>query len=474
MIRDYDDSIAYLERLVATPIRNDPGAGLERARLLLSWVGNPQQRFATLHVTGSSGKGSTSAMAASILRAAGYRVGIFSSPHLEHYTERIAVNSEPISAADWTRLLNRLYPFVEEMASGARPGYTLGRPALLQVLWPLAALYFVERGVDVAVVEVGMGGRYDSTNANNAAVSVITNVSLEHTRYLGATIAEIAHHKAGVAKPGGAVVTAAQDPQALHVIAAECAALGTALWHVAEIPSPSGSVGGEVAQPSFPSKRAGESEPLHPGSPSGEGVYYSGDESCLLVSTPSRDYHDLRLGLIGRHQRANAACAIAAVDALGALGIAHADENAVRRGVTEAYLPGRLERVAADPLTILDGAHNPDAAHTLSVALRDLFPHQRIVLLLGILGDKDIPAMVDALAPLAQCIVVTEPPWEGRMGKGSDVAAVAQRHLQDVTLIPAVPVALAEAQQRARALQAPLVVAGSLILVGAVRPTFTT
>ena len=258
MIHDYDEAIAYLERLVATPVRNDPGAGLERARLLLARVGDPHQRFVTLHVTGSSGKGSTAAMAASILRAAGYRVGVFASPHLESYTERIAVDGAAISPSDWTRLLNRLRPFVEEMAAGELPGYTLGRPALLQVLWPMAALYFAERGVEVAVVEVGMGGRYDSTNANNAVVSVITNVSLEHTQHLGATVAEIAHHKAGVAKAGGIVITAADDPAALAVIIQDCATVGAALWQVSPHPPPLSLCAreGSVA-PSYPAP------PLH-------------------------------------------------------------------------------------------------------------------------------------------------------------------------------------------------------------------
>src|SRR5579864_5841215 len=132
VIREYDESIEYLERLVATPVRNDPGAGLERARLMLAHLGDPQERFATLHVTGSSGKGSTSTMAAAMLRAAGYRTGAFTSPHLEEYTERIAVDGEPIARADWTRLLNRLLPLIEQMIAGTLPGYALGRPALLQ------------------------------------------------------------------------------------------------------------------------------------------------------------------------------------------------------------------------------------------------------------------------------------------------------------------------------------------------------
>lgn len=450
MIHDYDEAIAYLERLVATPVRNDPGAGLERARLLLEHVGAPHQRFVTLHVTGSSGKGSTAAMSAAMLRAAGYRVGVFASPHLESYTERIAVDGVPISPRDWTRLLNRLRPYVDEMAAGSLPGYTLGRPALLQVLWPMAALYFAECGVDVAVIEVGMGGRYDSTNTNNAVVAVITNVTLEHTRQLGATVAEIAQHKAGVAKPGGIVVTAAQDSAALEVIADECGTVGAALWRV----SP---------------------HPPTPSLPSGEGercgiVTFSGDDARLAVTTPLRDHHDLHLGLRGRHQRANAACAIAAIDALQTLGLAQVSREAVGRGLAEAFIAGRLEWAAEDPPTLLDGAHNPDATRTLAVALRDLFPRQPVVLLLGILGDKDIVAMVDALAPLAQAIIVTEPPWEGRMGKGAEVAAAAERHLRDITLVPDVSAALALAQGRARERAAPLVVAGSLILVGAVRP----
>ncbi|HKC73141.1 MAG TPA: Mur ligase family protein [Chloroflexota bacterium] len=437
MIHDYDEAVAYLEHLVATPVCNEPGAGLARARLMLAHVGDPQERFATLHVTGSSGKGSTAAMAAAILRAAGYRTGIFSSPHLEAYTERIAVDGAPIAPSDWTRLLNRLHPFVEQMAGGALSGYTLGRPALLQVLWPMAALYFAERGVEVAVVEVGMGGRYDSTNANNARVAVVTNVSLEHTQHLGATVAEIAYHKAGVAKPSGIVITAAQDPAARAPIAAECARQGATLWRA---------------------------------TPEGDGeVRFTDDEAGLCIATPARTHGGLRLGLRGRHQHANAACAVAAVDALEALGIVRVAGDAVSRGLAAAYVPGRLEQVADDPVTLLDGAHNPDAARALAAALRDLFPGQPLVLLLGILADKDVAAMVEALAPLARAVVVTEPPWEGRMGQAHTVAHAAERYLPDVIVVPAVGAAFTAAQQRARDLGGPLVVAGSLILVGAVR-----
>jgi dihydrofolate synthase/folylpolyglutamate synthase len=250
-------------------------------------------------------------------------------------------------------------------------------------------------------------------------------------------VAEIAYHKAGVAKPGGILITAAQDPDALAAIAAECARQGATLRRV---------------------------------TPGGDGeVRFTGDEAGLCIATPARRYSDLRLGLWGRHQHANAACAVAAVDALEALGIVRVAGDAVRRGLAAACVPGRLEHVADDPVTLLDGAHNPDATRALAATLRELFPGQPLVLLLGILADKDVAAMVEALAPLARAVVVTEPPWEGRMGQAYAVAHAAERYLPDVIVVSEVGAAFTAAQQRARNLGGPLVVAGSLILVGAVR-----
>ncbi len=448
MLHTYDDAIAYLERLVASPVQAAFEAGPARARLLLARAGAPQERFATLHVTGSAGKGSTATLAATILRAAGYRTGLFTSPHLRDYTERIQVDGAPIAGADWTRLLERLRPFIEEMSGDAIPGYALGRPALTEMLWTLAALYFAERAVDIAVVEVGVGGRYDPTVVNSARVEVITNVSLEHTRRLGPTVAAIAAHKAGIVKPHGILVTAVADPAALDVIVDECARQHATLWRVT------------------PDEGGGD-------------VRYAATDAGLRVATPAHIYKDLRLGLLGRHQRANAACAAGAVDALGVLGVARADEDAVRLGLAETRMPGRLEWIAGDPPALLDGAHTPDAARALAVALREILPQApeaRPVLLLGILGDKDIPAMVGALAPLAAAVVVTEPPWERRAGAAAIVAAEIRRYLPApaVTLVPDSATALAQAQELARSRGVPLVVTGSLILVGAARSLLAT
>jgi len=285
---------------------------------------------------------------------------------------------------------------------------------------------------------VGMGGRYDSTNVNNARVAVLTNVTLEHTAVLGTTTAAIASHKAGVAKPGGILVTAAGDPDALAVIAAECARQGTALWRVT-----AATGDGEVR------------------------VGAAGDD--LSISTPTHTYKGLRLAMLGRHQRLNAACAVAAIDALAEQAVAYVPPEAVAAGLAHVRVPGRLERVADSPVTVLDGAHNTDAARALAAALPEIFPGQRPVLLLGILGDKDVAAMVAALAPLAGAVIVTEPPWAGRTGEAAEVAHAARDYVDEVALDEEVARALALAQGRARALGTPLVVAGSLILVGEVR-----
>jgi dihydrofolate synthase/folylpolyglutamate synthase len=227
----------------------------------------------------------------------------------------------------------------------------------------------------VAVVEVGMGGRYDSTNANNARVAVVTNVSLEHTQHLGATVAEIADHKAGVAKPGAILITAAQHPDARAAIATECARQGATLWRV---------------------------------TPGGDGeVRYSGEEAGLCIATPARTYSGLHLGLRGHHQHANAACAVAAVDALEALGLVRVAGDAVSRGLAAAYLPGRLEQLADDPVTLLDGAHNPDAAQALTAALYEAFQWDRLHLVMAMFGDKDVETVAGLIAPLADRAYVT-------------------------------------------------------------------
>ncbi len=436
-IDGYDAAIAYLEEFIARPILAREQAGLARISALLDAVGHPERAFATIQVTGTNGKGSTTTVAAAILQQAGHRTGAFTSPHLQSYRERIAIDGDPIDEESWVRLLRFLQPMLERMEANELPGYTQGRPAFLEILWTMACLYFVERHVRCVVAEVGLGGRLDPTTVNNARVATITNVSLDHTERLGHTVEAIAAEKAGLIKPGQIVVSAATDG-ALAVIRATCRERGATLWVV-----------GEDAEVRLTSEGAGP-------------------DASFAIHTPLRTHNGLRLGMRGAHQRLNAACAVGAADALVTQEDIAVPPDAVATGLLAARFPGRLEVIAGQPEILLDGAHNAAGAAALAAALQSLYAGRRIVLVLGILGDKDLVAITALLSPLAAVVIVTEPPSESRAGFAGDVAAESRRHNPWVEVVADPQAALA----RAQALAGPddlVVVAGSLYLVGALR-----
>lgn len=433
----YAAAISYIEGLTARPLLSHEEVGLARIEALLAAIGHPERRFTAIQVAGTNGKGSTTTMAAAILRSAGHRTGAFTSPHLQSYRERIAVDGDPLDAASWVRLLNRLLPVLARMEADDLPGYTYGRAAFLEVLWAMACLAFVEREVRCAAVETGLGGRLDPTTANTAAVAVLTNVSLDHMERLGRTVEAIAAEKAGLIKPGQLVISAAAGA-ALPVIRAACAERGATFWHVGE--------GGEV-------------QIMEEG---------AGEVQALTIETPLRAHRGIRLGMLGQHQHANAACAVAAVDALSVRAGIEIPLAAVLDGLAEARIPGRMELIAGSPEILMDGAHNAAGAAALAEALRTYQGGRRIVLLLGILGDKDMATITDRLTPLAAAVIVSEPPWSSRAGFSAQVADRARSHVAHVE----VHTQPAEALARARALAGAddlIVVAGSLYLVGAVR-----
>ncbi len=434
---DYASSIAYLEDLVTRPLRSREEVGLARMDALFALLDHPERPFHTIQVAGTNGKGSTTTMAATILRQAGYRTGAFTSPHLQHYRERIAVDGTAIDEASWVRLLNTMQPALVRMETDDVAGYRLGRAAFLEILWAMACLYFAEQGVRCVVVETGLGGRLDPTTVNAARVAVITNVSLDHVERLGHTVEAIATEKAGLIKAGQIVVSAATGG-ALEVIGETCLRRGATLWDV----GPTGLVRIEVA----------DERP----------------DTALTIVTPRSKHRNLLPALAGAHQRLNAACAVAAVDALvEQTGLIVADE-ASAAGLRMARIAGRMERIPGRPELLLDGAHNAAGAAALAAELRTTECARRIILLLGILGDKDMAEITDQLAPLAAAVVVSEPPWQERAGFGARVADYARRHVAAVEVVPDPAAALA----RVRALAHPedlVVVAGSLYLVGAVR-----
>lgn len=352
--------------------------GLERVAACLAALGDPHLRVPCVHVGGTNGKGSTAMFLAEALTACGLRTGLFTSPPLEFFGERVRLNGALLDDA----AVPALY---RSVLAAAPPGMTQ-----FEVITALAFLYFAEVGADVMVVEVGLGGRLDSTNVVTPEVSVITNVGLEHSEHLGGTVAAIAAEKGGIVKPGIPLVTAAQG-EALAVLER----LGT------ERNAPVYALGRDF--------RVTQSAP---------GIL---DYQGLEV-----EWHRVGYGLLGAHQADNLALALAALEVLAARGwqLSEAD---VRRGIAATFWPGRLERCGSAPTVVLDGAHNPHASRVLAAALRDRFTYRRLWLVLGILGDKDAHSILADLVPLAHRLVLTASASVRALAP-ADLLAVAQRY----------------------------------------------
>jgi dihydrofolate synthase / folylpolyglutamate synthase len=409
--------------------------GLATIQRLLSLLDDPQTGIPAVHIGGTNGKGSTAAMLDAILRAAGCRTGLYTSPHLLSFTERIRVDGEPIGEAEVVALTEKLKALC---AVHFTPEATLPvddlppHPTFFELTTAMAFLHFRRRAVEAAVIEVGLGGRLDATNVIQPRVTVITNIALEHQEYLGRTLTEIAGEKAGIIKTGTPIVTAARG-DALEVIRQRAAHLQAPVVFVPE------AYRWEVRESSL----VGQTFDL-------EG--------------PRRRYEALRVALAGRHQVENAVLAVAAAEAAQDLGFS-LDAAAIRRGLAETAWPGRLQVVQDRPRIILDGAHNPAGTEALAAFLAE---HRaalgRLILVFGVLQDKDWKTMLGLLAPLADQIILTRPPGE----RGADPAALlpaAQRHAR--TTMAADPErALAQAREAARA-EDTILVAGSLYTVAA-------
>jgi len=385
---NYDEALAFLAGLT----RFGVNLGLGRIEELLERLGNPHLALKVLHVGGTNGKGSTVAMLSSILKAAGYRAGAFTSPHLHSYTERFQINGAEITRERLAELIGEIRPHLESMVM---EGYE--HPTEFEVGTALAFLYFFRERVDFLVMEVGLGGEIDSTNVARSIISVITNVAMDHMDYLGNSVWEIARVKAGIIKPGVPVVTAAAG-EGLEVIERVCR----------EKHSPLTVVGRDVSWEEISV------------STSGQRFLFKGFEGT----------YDIELPLLGRHQQVNAAAAAAAAEILMRKGVAVSREH-VRQGLAGTRWPGRLEIMCREPLVVIDGAHNPHAAGSLSRALEDFFPGRKVVLVIGMLEDKERAKVVGELAPLARAVVVTRPD-SPRAGNWRELASMAGRHVNEV------------------------------------------
>lgn len=391
---------------------------LATTRRMLGQLGNPQEAFAAIHIAGTNGKGSVAAALASILTCAGYRVGLYTSPHLIHFNERICVDGRQITDDE----VLAAYRAVQQVDSGER------QPTFFEYTTAMALHVFGQRKVQWAVIETGMGGRLDATNVLCPALCVITNVALEHRTYLGRRLAQIAGEKAGIIKPQIPVVTAVQQPAAVAAIAKTAAAKTAPLYRL---------------KTHFSTRR------------SGNGTFvYHGMRHC---------WPEMHTPLQGNHQIQNAALTLAACEILKLAGN-RLPLRAIRAGLAQTRWPGRLEIVQTDPLVILDGAHNLIAARRLAGYLAGHFKDRPVTLVVGILDDKPYAAMLRCLVPLCRRIVLTRP--------AIDRALPPRILLQQVkklgataTVIEAVP----DAVRQAIATAAPdevVCVAGSLYTVG--------
>ena len=416
---DYEKKISYLY----APETFD----LARVEKLLALLDNPHLHFKSIHIAGTKGKGSVAAMSESILRAAGYRTGLYTSPHLHTFRERIQVDGRLIPEETVASLTERLQPLVSQIE-----GITT-----FEIMTALGFLYFVEQGVEFAVLEVGMGGRLDATNVVKPLVAVITSLSYDHTQILGETLPLIAREKAGIIKHKACVVSAPQAPEAMAVIEEVCREQDAELTVI------------------------GRDWTWEAGEANLEGQWFGVTSNEERV-TRNRFW----IPLLGKHQLDNATVVVATVEKLCRRGI-NVPEASVREGLHQVRWPGRLEILGREPWVVVDGAHNGDSTRKLVAALGELFPHRRLILVFGALMGHSVPDMLDALLPAADEVILTRTNRLRAVATSDLLREVHVRHRE-----AEMTETMTEALERALALASPsdlICATGSLSVVGEAR-----
>jgi dihydrofolate synthase/folylpolyglutamate synthase len=412
----YEEALAYISKQGRFGMK----LGTERTRAILDRMGAPDRGLKGALIAGTNGKGSTGACMAAILLAAGRNVGFMPKPHLVSYTERIELNGRPITEAEFVDTLDSLMPTLDVIAS------EMGQATEFEMLTAMALAYLATR-IDRLVCEVGLGGRLDATNALDLGVAVITNVDLDHQKYLGTTIEQIAHEKAAIIKPGNHVVTGCEGP-ALAIVEEHARAAGAPVWVLGR--------------------------DIHVESQS-----RGWDGSVLEVSGPGFEHEALDLPLVGDYQPANAALAVAAAHLLDTL-----TDDEVRVGLASTRWPGRLQVIASRPRVILDGGHNPAAMRKAGAALRRLIGSEKLIAVFAMLSERDPVQLIAALRTLnPDAVIFTEP--ESAAGHAVSAALLADTYGPGAFAVRPAAVAL----DSARELAGPggnVLVCGSLYLVG--------
>ena len=388
MINSIDDHLSALYRLRRFGIQ----LGLSSISRLMRGLGNPQDGYACIHVAGTNGKGSIASFLSSILAQAGYKVGLYTSPHLVRFNERIQINGHPISDND-----------VARAAEAVQRIYTQGEPpTFFECATAMALYHFAIEKVDWAVLETGMGGRYDATNIVHPQVCIISNIGMEHTEYLGNTLAKIAVEKAGIIKSNAGVVTGTRQKSALQVIEQAALEKGVPLLRL----------GKEIK------------------------IRKEGKGSFTYVGIKHRWPH-LKVALLGQHQMTNAALCLGALELLMEKGLEVRDDT-IHSGLAATRWPGRLEVVSKEPFVLLDGAHNPSAVKTLKAFLQNGVVSGRLILVLGILHDKAWKPMLRELAGICDRMILTKPQYE-RAADPEELASFVRSLTQELVVIPHLP-----------------------------------
>ena len=414
---NYEETLTYLYNLERFGIKLD----LSNITTILNRLGNPQNKFPSVHIAGTNGKGSVAVILHSILYQSGYKVGIYTSPHLVDFRERIRVGRNIIEK-------DFIFDFVRGLKDEIdKEGFTF-----FEVTTALAFEYFAQKEVDVAIVETGLGGRLDATNMINPLVSVITNISLEHTKHLGDAIHQIASEKAGIIKSGVPTITAVNQPEALDAIRSVCAEKNSELIVVQD----------------------GSSYTLLDSSIYG---------SKFNFSSNSLKYKNLELNLAGEHQVLNAITCLTVIQKLRELGWS-VEEQAIRDGLKEVNWRARLEVFRKEPLVFLDVAHNPAGTKALIQALDQLFPKRRIIFVFGVMEDKDHRSMLKEICRKAKFVVFTKPDYK-RAAKPEDLKETVVNANMPFEIIPQVKQAYLFAQKKAK-LDDIICVTGSHFTVG--------
>ena len=414
----YHEALSYLKTLNPMGIR----LGLEEIRALLVRLGNPQDAYPSVLIAGTNGKGSVAAMASSILNAAGFKTGLYTSPDLIDFRERIRINGDMITPQRAVACLETVKKNVTETVS------------YFEFVTAMAFLHFQQQKIDIAVLEIGMGGRLDATNVVDAPVSVVTNISREHEEYLGRTLERIAYEKGGIIKEKGICITAAKQKPVIAVLEKICASRQANLYRMGR--------------------------EFH--------TSVHGDRMFSYHGL-TRQFKGLKSPFIGRHQITNAGLALAVIETLSASGFKISDD-AIHEGLEHARWEGRLEVVQRSPLFVLDGAHNPAGVATLCRALEKDFTYQRLILVFGVMGDKNYRLMAKRLLPLADVVILTSPPSERALAP-EILHPIAVEFNKNIEIIVNPGDALRRAFELARNTDL-ICVAGSLYLVGEIKKVY--